>query len=448
MKGSKIKRCGCPEGRQCPRLAERRHGKYGYDYGRLLTTKGVRSLRRVTFDTARERDEQLRLVNDLIGLAAGDKALEARIGDLVWERSKRGGQLPSADDVRRRLGLRRGLDASETFGEAWPAWLRGKRRARPSYARTLEQIGRNWLLPVLADVELDRITGEHCAMVFERIDQFNAEIAAAAAGSRPPVLTGDVRSAAKHVSVATQHRVLAALRAFLNYQWRRAHKIPFNPVHAVELEPEVTPEAERWSAAEARQFIAASAADPLGLMFRVILLRGERRGEAVGFRWSGADLDAGYLTVEKTVLELGGHVVDGSPKTRASARMVWLDDETIALLREHRRAQVADRLRAGEAWQDNDLIFCRADGSPWPPDYVSRRFKRLARAAGLRPIKLHEGRHTAASLGHDAEVDPEIRRRTLGHADQAMTSHYTHPEQAAYRAAANAVAGYVAEAGQ
>jgi integrase len=60
---------------------------------------------------------------------------------------------------------------------------------------------------------------------------------------------------------------------------------------------------------------------------------------------------------------------------------------------------------------------------------VSRRFKAIAASVGLRPIKLHEGRHTAASLGHDAEVDPEIRQRTLGHASKAMTMHYTHPEQ-------------------
>jgi integrase len=57
-------------------------------------------------------------------------------------------------------------------------------------------------------------------------------------------------------------------------------------------------------------------------------------------------------------------------------------------------------------------------------------------------IKLHEGgRHTASSLGHDAQVDPEIRRRTLGHADADMTSHYTYPEAAAFRQAAEDVAG-------
>jgi integrase len=104
-------------------------------------------------------------------------------------------------------------------------------------------------------------------------------------------------------------------------------------------------------------------------------------------------------------------------------------------------------MKAGPAWEDNDLIFCKDDGTPWRPDYVSRRFKALARAAGLPVIKLHEGRHSAASLARDAAVDPEIRRKTLGHADAAMTSHYTHIEAQAHRAAAEAVAKLVEGAG-
>jgi integrase len=83
------------------------------------------------------------------------------------------------------------------------------------------------------------------------------------------------------------------------------------------------------------------------------------------------------------------------------------------------------------------------DGTPSKPDYVSRRFKVVAKAAGLPVIKLHEGRHSAASLARDADVDPEIRRKTLGHADQAMTSHCTHIEAQAHRAAAEAVARLV-----
>jgi integrase len=91
--------------------------------------------------------------------------------------------------------------------------------------------------------------------------------------------------------------------------------------------------------------------------------------------------------------------------------------------------------------------FCQDDGTPWKPDAVSRRFKVIVKAAGLPTIKLHEGRHSAASLARDAEADPEIRRRTLGHADAAMTSHYTHIEAQAHRAAAEAVAQLVERAG-
>jgi len=140
-------------------------------------------------------------------------------------------------------------------------------------------------------------------------------------------------------------------------------------------------------------------------------------------------------------------VVEGRPKSRAGERKIWLDAETVRLLREHRTAQLRARMKAGEAWQDNDLLFCQDDGAPWKPDHVSRRFKVIARTAGLPVIKLHEGRHSAASLARDAEVDPEIRRKTLGHADQAMTSHYTHIEAQAHRAAAEAVAKLVEGAG-
>ncbi len=159
---------------------------------------------------------------------------------------------------------------------------------------------------------------------------------------------------------------------------------------------------------------------------------------------SAADLEAGFLAVQRPILQLGGTITEEShAKSKAGERKIWLDATTIVLVNAHRKAQLAARLKASTAWLDNDLVFCREDGSPWPPDYVSRRFKAIAKACGVPVIKLHEGRHSAASLARDAAVDPEIRRKTLGHADQAMTSHYTHIEAEAHRAAANQVARFV-----
>ena len=330
--------------------------------------------------------------------------------------ARRGAPLPAVEDVRRRLGL--GQDpasAGVTFGEAWTAWLAGKKRLRRSAHERLAQIGAHWLTPVLADVPLERLNGAHAAAVFTRIERINAEITARQGEDRAYVkVDGDVRSRPRVVSIASQHRVHAALREFCNFEVRKTRRLAFNPAWAVELPPEITPEAQRWSAGQARAFLAATADDPLGLLFRIVVLRGTRRAEAAGFRWSGADLDAGYLTVDRPILLIGADVTEGRPKSKAGERKIWLDAGTIALLREHRTAQLRARMRAGGAWAEDDLVFCQEDGTPWKPDYISRRFKALAAQAGVPAIKLHEGRHSAASLARDAEVDPEIRRKRWG----------------------------------
>jgi hypothetical protein len=156
-KWSTPKRCNCKDadgkelGRTCPKLSGRHHGTVGCTT-RIPTTSGVRELSRFGFSTKNEAGKAATQVWDLIKLGGADVATQQRIGDLIFRATARGGQLPSVEDVRRRLGLRRELDASETFGEAWAAWLAGRRKARDSYANTLEQHGRNWLLPVLKDV--------------------------------------------------------------------------------------------------------------------------------------------------------------------------------------------------------------------------------------------------------------------------------------------------------
>jgi integrase len=117
------------------------------------------------------------------------------------------------------------------------------------------------------------------------------------------------------------------------------------------------------------------------------------------------------------------------------------------LLREHRKAQLRRRLQAGEAWKDNDLVFCQDDGRPWNPDHVSKRFKKLAELAGVPVITLHEGgRHTGNSLMQDAGVDQELRMREAGHAGKSVNDRYTHPLEQAHLAAAEQTAALVRKA--
>jgi integrase len=231
---------------------------------------------------------------------------------------------------------------------------------------------------------------------------------------------GDLRAQLRVTGPSTKRRIYATLRACLNDAVRK-RLITWSPAVGLDLEPEAPALRQRWTPAQAARFISATADDPMGLMFRIAVLRGARRGELCGFRWAGADLERGVLAVERPVLQFGGKVDESEAKTNAGERLVFLDAETAGLLREHRKAQAKARM-AAPAWQDHDLVFCQSGGRPWNPDHVSRRFQRLAAQAGVPVITLHEGgRHTGVSLMHDAQVREDIRMREVGHADPAST---------------------------
>jgi hypothetical protein len=180
----------------------------------LSIAPGRRKFQRAGFASAGDADDTLERIRELVRLA--DSPVDvARIGDLIWAASVVHGQLqlPSAGVIRRRLALRADPASSgETFGQAWPAGLPGKKRLRPSSRRRLEQIGEHWLLPVLADVQLEWLNGAHCAAVFDRIERINAEVEAALVDSRKAVPEGDSRKRSEVIGIASQHRVFAALR--------------------------------------------------------------------------------------------------------------------------------------------------------------------------------------------------------------------------------------------
>jgi integrase len=146
------------------------------------------------------------------------------------------------------------------------------------------------------------------------------------------------------------------------------------------------------------------------------------------------------MRVDIPILQLGGKIVRGRPKSRAGERWVSLDRESVAGLKAHRTRQKRERLAWGEAYEDNDLVFAREDGSPVPPDYVSRRFRELGVEAGLPRIKLHEGRHTAATLGLEAGLPVKVVSDQLGHANTGITENlYQHVRRRVHEQAAEAV---------
>ena len=185
---------------------------------------------------------------------------------------------------------------------------------------------------------------------------------------------------------------------------------------SVEQRPPTT-----WDAATARAFLTATADDRLAALWALALTRGLRRGELAGLRWSAVDLAAGTLTVTRTRVMVDGRPQDSTPKTRAGRRSVPLDDSLVSLLTAHRKAQRAERLRAGLGKDERGYVFTNELGEPLSPDWVSERFEALVKAAGLPRIRLHDTRHTAASLMLASGVQPKVVQEMPGHSHVSIT---------------------------
>lgn len=152
-----------------------------------------------------------------------------------------------------------------------------------------------------------------------------------------------------------------------------------------------------WTAEQTGAFLDHAAADRLYALYHRVAFRGLRRGEAVGLPWVDVDLDGALLTVSQQIVQVGWATEEEAPKTSSGVRSVALDAETVAVLRAQRILQSAERLRCGPAWTDTGLVFTREDGRAVHPDFVTRHFERLVRAADLPPIRLHDLRHGAAT---------------------------------------------------
>jgi len=218
-------------------------------------------------------------------------------------------------------------------------------------------------------------------------------------------------------TVRTAHRVLRrALQDALRWEL-----IDRNPCDAVIAPRPAEVEMRAWDAEQARTFLAYVEHDRLAAMWRLFLATGMRRGEVAGLRWIDVDLDAARLAVRSTRVLVYTDVQVVEPKTRRSRRAVSLDAGTVAALRAHLQRQEAERARAGELWTASGYVFVREDGRPIDPDRITHLFRVAIDGCGLPRIRLHDLRHTAATLALGAGVHPKVVSERLGHSSIAIT---------------------------
>lgn len=201
-------------------------------------------------------------------------------------------------------------------------------------------------------------------------------------------------------------------------------------------------EQSTWTPAELSAFLSSVIDHRLFAAFVLSATTGMRRGELLGLRWRDVDPDARRVSIVRTITTVNGQPIETSTKTNKSRRRIALDAGTVAVLRAHQRRQAGERELAGKLWQETDLVFAREGGGAVHPDHFSQQFARLRGKVDLPPIRLHDLRHTYATLALEAGVHPKIVSERLGHATTGITLDlYSHVAPSMDEQAAEAVAG-------
>lgn len=285
-------------------------------------------------------------------------------------------------------------------------------KVRPSTYRAYETYVRLHLVPALGNKRLDRLSPSDVRM-------FVAGRQAAGLSSR------------------TVQQLHAILRAALQHAVRE-DVIPRNVAKLVQVPAAQRIEVRPLSVAETRILLSAARSERLYALCVVLLAVGLRRGEVLGLRWVDIDLDGRTLRVRQTLQRAAGKLHFVPPKTVRSARTVPLPAVCVSALQEHHTKQEAERRKAGDSWQESGLVFTTAIGTPLEPRNVNRWFKALCGRAEVRPIRLHDLRHTCATFLLTQGVPARVVMEILGHSAINVTMNiYAHVLPEVQRAAAD-----------
>jgi integrase len=238
-------------------------------------------------------------------------------------------------------------------------------------------------------------------------------------------------------TVVNTHRMLhRAWEDFAIWGWAKRNVI--SDAHP----PRVPRKGRRvWTVTQLQTFLQRARSDRFFALWVLEATSGMRRCELAGARRDRLDLDAGPRALEVTRVVVDGRVIESDGKTENAQHVLALDPFTLAVLKAHVEELDRERRDFGPDYRDHGVLFCWQDGRPPHPDTITRRFKKLAAAAGLPEIDLHDVRHSYATMGRDAKIDWKALSHRIGHSDVAFTmKQYVQTDLEADRQVANALA--------
>jgi integrase len=306
-----------------------------------------------------------------------------------------------------------------TLGEFLTAWVDGLAlKNAPLTVATYRRVVRKHVAPTLGRMPLQKLTTADLNALYAKLSE----------GGLSPSTVRLVHNVV-HKALEAAVRQQLAIRNVAGYADR----------------PRI-PRVQRrtWTASELRQFLDANADERLYAAWVFAATTGARRGEVLGLRWFDLDLVKGRAAIVQTVIPTGGKRWTFSTTKTGAGRQVALDSTTVEALKAHCEQQLAEREKWGEAYHDHDLVFTRENGEPLDPNGFTDLFGTALKRAKLPKIRLHDLRHTHATLCLSAGVHPKVVSERLGHSSVKMTlDRYSHAIPALEESAAELVASLV-----
>ena len=232
----------------------------------------------------------------------------------------------------------------------------------------------------------------------------------------------DPRCCQAVLSASSIRHVLRVLRAALQDAVDE-ELLSRNVARLVQLRVTDDRKVRSFTRAEALRFLEAAEQHRLYALWAVALAMGLRRGEALGLAWADVDLEEGRLTVRQALHRVDGQLRLDPVKTDASVAVLPIPDPLVTILRGHRRRQLARTVcRPARSWRETGLVFTTAQGGFIEPRNANRIFHSLCKKANVPQLRVHDLRHSCATLLFTMGVPPATVQRILRHSSITVTT--------------------------